>query len=459
MSQREFYSTEAEQHTVGCLMLKPELCEEIGAKVQASDFYDADLRDLYLMILALHSKGIRPDAVSLSDYKPTVSSGEATMYLAGMIQSSVVSAANAKHYARIVMERALARRTFDTLQAMLAQLDEPGEISTLIAQWQQRLLDLSSADGSPDVYSYADILPGVIDGIDDRFNGKEPDGVSFGLVDLDAIIQKLRPGNLVMIAGKPGTGKTVLGTNLADKISIQSGLASMVFSLEMSKEELTHRSIAAIGGIDKTVLDNGKLSDDDWPRLTAATDALSKAAVRICDKPALTFSRLCNIARFEHRARKLSLIVIDYLTLIRPDANSRHANRSAEIGSFTRGLKALAKELGIPIVVLAQLNRAADGRADNRPRMTDLRDSGEIEQDADVVILGYRDEKSPEGEAGITEWDVAKCRHAKPGVCRLQFQGKFQRFVNAEKSDAFSYERSKSKKKSAMDDFKPGSFD
>lgn len=458
MSQREYYSTEAEQHVVGCLMLKPELCEEIGAKVQASDFCDEDLGALYLMTLALHAKGIRPDAVSLSDYKQTLPSGEATLYAAGMIQSHVVSAANAKHYAKIVMERALARRTYESVQGMLAQLDEPGDISTLIGQWQQRLLDLSSSDGSPDVYTYADILPGLIDMVDERFNGKEPEGISFDLPDLDAIIKKLRPGNLVVIAGKAGTGKTVLGTTLADKVAIKTGAGALIFSLEMSKEELSNRSICAIGSIDKTKLDTGKLDDDDWPRLTAAVNTMQMADVRICERPALTFSRICNIARFQHRAKKLAVLVIDYLTLIRPDANSRHASRSAEIGSFTRGLKALAKELGIPVIVLAQLNRAADARADARPRLSDLRDSGEIEQDADVVILGYRDDKSEAGAAGLTEWDVAKCRHAKPGTCRLQFQGQYQRFVSAEKSDAYSYERSARKPKSAMDDFKPGGF-
>lgn len=458
MSQREYYSTEAEQHVIGCLMLKPELCEEIGAKVQGSDFCDEDLGSLYLMTLALHAKGVRPDAISLSDYKQSLPSGESTLYVAGMIQANVVSAANAKHYAKIVMERALARRTYESVQGMLTQLDEPGDISTLIGQWQQRLLDLSSSDGSPDVYTYADILPGVIDMVDERFNGKEPEGVSFDLPDLDAIIKKLRPGNLVVIAGKPGTGKTVLGTTLADKVAIKTGVGGLIFSLEMSKEELTNRSLCAIGSIDKSKMDAGKLDDEDWPRLTSAVNTLQMADVRICERPALTFSRLCNIARFQHRAKKLSLIVIDYLTLIRPDANSRHASRSAEIGSFTRGLKALAKELGIPIIVLAQLNRASDARADARPRLSDLRDSGEIEQDADVVILGYRDDKSEAGAQGLTEWDVAKCRHAKPGTCRLQFQGQFQRFVSAEKSDAYSYERNVRKPKSAMADFQPGGF-
>lgn len=459
MIQREFYSDEAEQGVVGALMIRPELCEEIGAKLQSSDFNDADMRSLYGMILALHSKGIRPDVISLGDYRPDLPSGESTIYVAGMIQAGVVSAANAKHYAKIVMERALARRTQAKIETMLQELNEPGDIGALIAQWQQGLLELTVADGAPDVVSYRDLLTAAVDGIDSRFSGGEPDGIDFGLKDLDRLIKKLRPGNLVVVAGKPGTGKTVMATGLADKIAIKNGMAALVFSLEMSKEELVNRSLSANSLVEKDKIDSGKLDDQDWPKLTSAVNMMSEADVRICDKPALTFSRLCNIARFQHRAKRLDLIVIDYLTLIRSDANARHASRSAEIGSFTRGLKALAKELGLPVVVLAQLNRAMDGRADNRPRLSDLRDSGEIEQDADIVILGYRDEKSEEGKAGITEWDVAKCRHAKTGDCKLQFQGKFQRFVGAEKSDAYSYERSQKQSRPPAPNFRPGGFD
>jgi replicative DNA helicase len=177
--------------------------------------------------------------------------------------------------------------------------------------------------------------------------------------------------------------------------------------------------------------------------LTSAVNILQNADVRLCDKGSLTFSRLCNIARFQHRAKPLHLIVIDYLTLIRPDKDSRFGTRSQEVGAFSRGLKALAKELNIPIVVLAQLNRASDGRAmaESKPRMSDLRDSGEIEQDADIVILGHRADDGP-GRSGITTWDVAKVRHARPGHCVLQFQGDYQRFVSARPSDAYSYERS-----------------
>lgn len=459
MSQREFYSTEAEHGVLAALMLKPDLCEEIGAFLSASDFYHEDNRQLYGMILALHSRNVHPDAVSLSEYKPMLPSGESTIFYAGSIQSNIRTWANGKHLARAMMEKSLARRAWDKLEDMRLLLESDESISSVVSQWQNSLTDLSTSDGIPDVVSYREILISVIDKIDSRHMGDVPQGLEFGLKDLDEIVKCLRPGNLIIVAGKPGTGKTVIATGLADRIAIEEGKSALIFSLEMSKEELVNRTLSSVGGVEKDRIDSGKLADDDWPKLTGAVNKLTAADLRVCDKPALTFSRLCNIARFQHRAKPVDLIVVDYLTLIRPDATSRQANRSAEIGSFTRGLKALAKELGIPIVVIAQLNRAMDGRADSRPRLSDLRDSGEIEQDADVVVLGYRDEKSSDGASGLTEWDVAKCRHAKPGTCTIQFQGQYQRFVNAAKGDTYSHERSTKKAKSAMDNFTPGGFE
>jgi replicative DNA helicase len=225
-----------------------------------------------------------------------------------------------------------------------------------------------------------------------------------------------------------------MGTGLCDKIAIRDGKSALIFSLEMPKKELALRGLAAISGVSKNLLESGeavKLAGSESAlKVGAAVAKMAAADVRICDKGALSFSRICNIARFQHRAKKLDLIVIDYLTLVASDPGSKFQTRSAEIGSFTRGFKALAKELGIPVIVLAQFNRAMEGRGQNaRPQMSDLRDSGEIEQDADIIALAFRDEKSAHGANGITEWDIPKCRHAAPGFCILQFQGELQRFV------------------------------
>jgi replicative DNA helicase len=437
MNQRELYSLEAEHGVLGALMHKPELCEEIGSTLGANAFSDDDNAMLYTMIMAGHAKGIRPDPITIGEQCETLPSGNPTLYAASIIMRNVVSPANAIQYARIVEERSQARKLYAAAERIMDMACQQGKISTQVAEAQQCLMDLTIPEETPDVIGYSEALGPVFEEMQDRLDGKAEIGIKFGLTDLDKITRGLRPGNLVIIAGKPGTGKTVLGTGLADKIATQDQLAALVFSLEMPSVELAKRSLASLAGVSKDRIESGEAicSSDEKVRLEGAVSKMTKADVRICDKPGLQFSRLCNIARFQHRASPLGLIVIDYLTLINPDAGSRHQTRSAEIGSFTRGLKALAKELGIPVVVLAQLNRAMDSRSsDARPKMSDLRDSGEIEQDADVIIMGYRDENDPRGGAGITEWNVVKCRHAKPGFCILQFQGSMQRFVNAERS-------------------------
>lgn len=444
MSERDLYSSEAEHGVLGALMIKPELCEEIGAFLSSSEFSDDNSSMLYNLILACHSKGIRPDPITLSESCERLPNGEHTIILAATISRNIPSAANAIAYAKIVVERALARRLYLAGQEIMEMSQRKGDLSSQVSAAQQMLFELNIAEETPDVQSYKDMMAGVIDEMDARFNGQLEIGLEFGLKDLDAIVKGLRPGNLIIVAGKPGTGKTVLGTNLADKIATKDGKSALIFSLEMPGAELVKRALAAAGGVSKNWIDaGGKDSDEYWPALTNAVNVLQSADVRLCDKGSITFSRLCNIARFQHRAKPLNLIVIDYLTLIRPDKDARYGTRSQEIGAFSRGLKALAKELNIPIVVLAQLNRASDSRAlaESKPRMSDLRDSGEIEQDADVVILGHRGDDAA-GRAGITTWDVAKVRHARPGHCVLQFQGDFQRFVSVAESDAYTYERS-----------------
>lgn len=431
---RELYVPEAEQGVIGAMFITPELCEPIGALLPGSCFADLDLACLYSLCLQCHAKGIKPDCITLSELCPVLPSGEQTIYVAGVIQQNVTSAANALTYARIVVERHQARQ----LHAIGEQVSElactGGKVADQIATARQMLMDLAFEDEEPDVCTYADALGDVLDDMDAWREGRKELGLTFGLPDLDNIVQGLRPGNLVIIAGKPGTGKTVMGTNLCDRVAVMGSGSALIFSLEMAKKELTLRSLASLSGVSKNELETGEATKDGTSekalKVQAAFARMVHSGVRICDKPALSFSRICSIARFQHRAKKLDVILIDYLTLITSDPGAKFQTRSAEIGSFTRGFKALAKELGIPIIVLAQFNRAMEGRGANaRPQMSDLRDSGEIEQDADVIMLAYRDDKSPHGEKGLTEWDIPKVRHAAPGFCLLQFQGQYQRFV------------------------------
>lgn len=431
MDSRALISTESECGVLGALMLQPELCEHIGAMLSPLDFGHEDNGMLYSMMLAAHSKGIVPDCVSLSNIKMTLPSGELTMVYATELAMKIPSAANGKHYAKIILERSKARKLHELGIRLIEMAATSGSISTQIAQAQQMAMDLVCHDERPDVIYLSQAMLEVVDDVEERKLGNRTMGLDFGLSNLDGIVKGLRPGNLIIIAGRPGTGKTVLGLNAAENLSIKSDKETLIFSLEMSAKELAKRSVASVGGIDQNDIDSGAVFDDGdaMTRMTAAAALIRHDRVRLCDKGALPLSRIASIARFENRAKRLDLIVIDYLGLISSEPGSKMANRNQEVGAISRGLKALAKELEIPIVALCQLNRGIENRADAKPKMSDLRDSGEIEQDADVIIFAHRDNRTPHGEKGLTEIDVAKCRHAEPGFCLLQFQGKFARFV------------------------------
>jgi replicative DNA helicase len=430
--ERALVSIEAEHGVLGALMHEPEHCETIGAFLDPADFSNEDHSALYSMILGCHSKKLRPDSITLSEIRTELPTGELTIVYASEIMRNVPSTANAKRYAQIVSERARARDLYAAGKRLMEIAQTRGRIPEQVAEAQGIVMELSSADETPDVVTLREAMLPVFDEMEMRWKGEQSVGLKFNLPDLDDIVKGLRPGNLAIIAGRPGTGKTVLGVSMADEIAVRKGGSALIFSLEMSKTELAKRSLAAMSTVDQNKIDSGEaLKDDDAiTRMTATVEKVAGADVRICDKGALPFNRICSIARFENRVRKLDLIVIDYLGLINPDQNGRHQNRNQEVGAISRGLKALAKELNLPIIALAQLNRSIETRFDSKPKMSDLRDSGEIEQDADVIIMAHRDMSTERGQNGITELDVVKCRHAKPGFCLLQFQGEFARFVS-----------------------------
>jgi replicative DNA helicase len=427
---RPLSAPEAETGVLGGLMRKPVLCETVGAYLDASHFGDPDLAALYQMVLAAKSKGMHPDAVTLNEICGFLPSGQGTMALAGQIQFGTVSSANVEVYARIIMERYKARKMVEVAAQIHELANSRGRIADQIAKAQALVMDLMSADESPDVITMQKALIPVFEEMDDRFNGVKVMGLDFGLEDLDKIVRSLRPGNLVIIAGRPGTGKTVLGMNLAEHVCLYGGKSALIFSLEMSSAELAKRTLASVSSISQQRLETGEClsTEEGSSAVSAAVGRLSAMDMRICDKPGLTFSRISSIARFQHRAKPLDLIVIDYIGLIGSEPGNKHQNRNQELGAISRGMKALAKELGIPVVALAQLNRGIESRADAKPRMSDLRDSGEIEQDADVIIMVHRDEDEKRGLTGLTDVDVVKVRHAKPDHAVLQFTGEFARF-------------------------------
>lgn len=428
---RPLTAPEAEAGVIGGLMINPELCEAVGAYLDRAHFADDDLGAMYSMCLIAKSKEMKPDAVTLSELCPFLPSGADTLQASVRISMNVTSAANAEVYARIIIERHKARQLQDVAGKIHELANARGKIRDQIAAAQALVMDLMSSDDTADVVTMREALVPVFDDMDDRFNGRKVMGLDFGLSDLDGIIKGLRPGNLAVIAGRPGTGKTVLGVNLATFNGVRKGKQALIFSLEMSFAELAKRALAAESGVPQGHLESGEALGDESMigSMNSAVVRLRESGVRICDKPGLTLSRILAISRFQHRADPLDLIVIDYLGLINPDPGSRHQNRNQELGAISRALKGLAKELGLPVVALAQLNRGIESRTEAKPRMSDLRDSGEIEQDADVIIMAHRDDNPSRGGAGITDIDVVKCRHASTGETALQFQGEFARFV------------------------------
>jgi replicative DNA helicase len=302
-------------------------------------------------------------------------------------------------------------------------------VAEIIASAQQAMADLRDLDtGEPDYKRMDEVVTRNIDIIDAKFNGAVQSGLSTGLVKLDELIRGLRKKTVTIVAGLPGSGKTTLGLQIAQHIACTGLGVGMVFSLEMPEEELANRALASLGSVDLQVLDSGKLQDDDWPRLTSAVSKIMDKPLYVSDKSGLTVARIRSICRQVKRKHGLDVVVIDYIGLIGSDGKA--FNRTAELGKISTGIVNIAKELEVPVILLAQLNRDSTKRPGKKPIASDLRDSGQIEADAHCIILVHRDMDSEEGQNGATELIMPKCRHAPVGSCVVQQQGRFARFVN-----------------------------
>lgn len=428
---RDIYSLEAEHGLLGALLLDASLFDSVNARVTTADFAFEDNAALYQAILNTHAAGQPLDPVTVGIEYPNLPSGERTLAYAAEIAKNTPSTANWAGYQRVVLERSALRRVVAAADVIRDSASDSLPVAEVIAMAQQATADLRDL-GAPDrkdYYKYSEVLTPVIDGIDSRFNGAKQLGHSSGLKDLDELIRGLRNKNMIVIAGLPGSGKTTLGVQIAQKIACTDNGVGLIVSMEMTKEELVTRGIASVGGVSLTRLDEGHtLQDEDWPKITSAVNVLHKSELFVCDEEGMTAARIRSTARQVQRKEGLSIVVVDYIGLI--TAEGAGQNRTLELGKISTALKNMAKELDVPVIVLAQLNRGSTNRTDKKPRPSDLRDSGQIEADADVVILVHRDADSEEGQNGVTELIVGKCRHAKTGSCLVQQQGQFVRFVD-----------------------------
>ncbi len=434
------HSIEAEQAVLGGLMIDNSAWDQVADRIREHDFYRMDHRTIYRAMadLALHTKPI--DVITVTEHLEnggTLESSGGLSYVGGLAKNTPTSA-NIGAYAQIIRERAILRRLVEIGGEITESAFEPaGRMANeLLDEAEQKVFAIAEQGGrtsqrGPEIIS--EVLTRTIDRIDTIFHSNSSiTGITTGFNDLDKLTCGLQSSDLIVVAGRPSMGKTALAMNIAEHAAMNDeNNAVLVFSMEMPSDLLAMRMLSSMGRIDHQKIRSGQLSDADWPRLSSAISMMSSKKLLIDDSGAL--SPLEIRARARRVAREqggLGLIVIDYLQLMRVPGNNEH--RAAEISEISRSLKALARELDVPVIAISQLNRSLEQRPDKRPMMSDLRESGAIEQDADVIAFVYRDEvyNKDSADKGLAELIIGKQRNGPIGTVKLTFLGQFSRFEN-----------------------------
>ena len=426
----------AEQSVLGGMLLSKDAIADVVEVVRATDFYKPAHQTIFDVVVDLYGKGEPADPITVSAELTRL--GEigrigGAPYLHTLL-SSVPTAANAGFYARIVAEQAVLRRLVEA-GTRIVQLgygaSGAGGVDDTVDRAQQAIYDVTERRSSEDYTLLEQLMQPTMDELEAiGSRGGSMSGVPTGFVDLDGLTNGLHPGQLIVIAGRPGLGKSTLGLDIARATSVKSGLPSAIFSLEMSKTEITMRLLSAEARVPLHHMRSGTMTDDDWNRLARRMGEVAEAPLYIDDSPNLTMMEIRAKARRLRQRNDLRLIVIDYLQLM--SGNKKAESRQQEVSELSRSLKLLAKELEIPVIAMSQLNRGAEQRTDKKPQIADLRESGSIEQDADMVILLHREDayekESP--RAGEADFIVAKHRNGPTATITVAFQGHYSRFVD-----------------------------
>lgn len=426
-------SVEVEQGVLGAILLDQEALVRVLDILQEQDFYQSAHRWIFSAMVDLFEDNSPIDVLTVAERlkkQERLESVGGAAYLAELAEM-IPTSAHVLHHAHIVREKSILRALIQSATTIVTEsYEDTGDIDLLLDRAEQIIFEISQRRAAAGFSNINQVLKGSFKRIEQLYERKERvTGVPMGFTDLDGKTSGMQPSDLIIVAGRPGMGKTAFSLNVAQHVGTRVGRPVAIFSLEMSKEQLVTRMLCAEARVDATKLRTGFLHRDDWPRLTKAAGTLSEARIYIDDTPAQTSLDIrTKSRRLKAELGDLSLIIVDYLQLMQGRARSE--NRQQEISEITRSLKGLAKELDVPVIGLSQLSRAVEQRRPSRPQLSDLRESGAIEQDADVVALIYRDEVYDEEttDKGVAEIIIAKQRNGPTGVVRLQFQGEFTRF-------------------------------
>ncbi|SFR74098.1 primary replicative DNA helicase [Marinobacter daqiaonensis] len=438
------HSVEAEQAVLGGLMLDNRRFDEVSEVITAVDFYRQDHRLIYGAVERLASESEPLDVVTLAEYLERAGDIEdagGLSYLAELAEKTP-SAANIRAYAQIVAERSILRQLIEVSGGIVDSAFNPqGRTSSDLLDEAERnvfrIAESRTKEGSgPKPIN--PILTQALTRIEELFeSGEKVTGLTTGFSDLDEWTSGMQPSDLVIVAGRPSMGKTTFAMNIVENALLSTGQPILVFSMEMPADAIVMRMLSSLGRIDQTRMRSGKLEEDDWPRLTSAVSLLKDKPLYIDDTPGLSPTEMRSRARRIARENngRIGLIMVDYLQLMRVPGNTE--GRTAEISEISRSLKGLAKELSCPVVALSQLNRSLEQRPNKRPVNSDLRESGAIEQDADVIMFVYRDEVYNEDtqDKGIAEIIIGKQRNGPIGTVRLAFIGKYTKFEDLAHGD------------------------
>uniref|UniRef100_UPI004056691E replicative DNA helicase n=1 Tax=Candidatus Electronema sp. TaxID=2698783 RepID=UPI004056691E len=429
-------NVEAEQALLGTIMIQEQALLKVVELLVPEDFYRESHRVIFEAMLFLFEQGQPHDLITVSSYlsdQNRLEKAGGSAYITQLTQV-IPFVGTLTHHARIIREKAVLRRLIQTSSELAARCyDAQGEIDKLVDQAEQAIFEVAQSRKKQGFEPMSRIVPKAFDRITRLSQRREHiTGVATGYAELDRMTAGLQPSDLVILAARPSMGKTSLAMNIVEHATVSGKVPTAVFSLEMSAEQLALRLLCSVGKVDAQRVRTGHLLDQDWPKLTRATGMLTESPIFIDDTAGITVLEMRAKARRLKAEHDLGLVVVDYLQLMQGRSGSE--NRNQEISEISRSLKAMAKELDVPVLALSQLNRSLESRTDKRPMMSDLRESGAIEQDADVIMFIYRDEvynKSPENpNKGLAEVIIGKQRNGPTGTVKLTFLGEYTSFEN-----------------------------